>query len=146
MPKTIELTHSYNSPADKVWALLTDFDALAEVCKGLVRFEGLPSGRVHEGQKLEVGVSLFGKLPKQPYAMEVVRLDDVSRHLTSHESGAGVKSWKHTMDLHETRTGCILEEKIEIDAGLLTPLFAAWARFLYKSRHAPRLKLLREGR
>ena len=33
-------------------------------------------------------------------------------------------------------------DRIEIDAGLMTPVFAAWARYLYRARHAPRVKLL----
>ena len=38
--------------------------------------------------------------------------------------------------------GSRLTDRIEIDAGLLTPLFVMWARYLYKARHKPRMRML----
>ena len=142
--RTVTLEHDYPAPAEEVWAIATDLDALKEVMKGLVSFEGLPSGRVHEGQSLTVMVSLFGKLPAQPYFMEILECDDDAMVLRSFERGAGVKSWKHSLTVAPLGTGCRLMEVIEIEAGWLTWVFAAWARFLYRKRHQPRLRLLAE--
>lgn len=140
--KTVTVTHDYAVPAPVLWALVTDYDALAEVMKGLISFEGLPAGRTRTGQKLEVMVSLFGRLPPRPYVMEVLECDEDNMRLRSSEKGAGVKSWHHTLTVTGTQTGCRLTDRIEIDAGWLTPVFALWARYLYKARHKPRLRLL----
>lgn len=144
--KTVRLSHDYDASPARLWALATDFAALEEVMKGLIRFEGLPEGRTETGMKTDVMVSLFGKLPAQPYHMEVLECDDDAMILRSSEKGAGVKSWNHTLTVTPTGTGSRLTDHIEIDAGWLTPLFAAWARYLYSKRHAPRQRLLAEGR
>lgn len=142
MMRTIILSHDYACPAEKVWMLATSFDALAKVNEGRTSFEGLPEGRTYTGQKVDVMVSLFGKLPPQPYTMKVVICDEQAMLLQSEEMGAGVKSWNHTLRVSSTATGCKLTDRIEIDAGFLTPLFVMWAKYLYNARHKPRLKLL----
>lgn len=140
--KTIEIEHDYAVPADRLWALVTDYDALAEVMAGIVAFDGLPQGRTQTGQSFEVMVSLFGKLPQQPYQMEILACDDDAMVLRSSEKGAGVKSWRHCLTVTSTPKGCRLTDRIEIDAGWLTPVFALWAGFLYRARHKPRLRIL----
>lgn len=143
--KTVHLTHDYPASPERVWALATDYDALAQVMEGVVTFEGLPGGRVREGQKIDVMVSLFGKLPKQPYHMEVLECDDSRMVLRSSEVGAGVREWRHTLNVTPTAEGSRLSDRIEIDAGWLTWAFALWARYLYRARHKPRLRLLQTG-
>lgn len=140
--KTIEIEHNYAVPPDQLWALVTNYDALAEVMAGIVAFEGLPEGRTHTGQSFDVMVSLFGKLPQQPYHMHVVLCDEDAMVLRSSERGAGVKSWEHCLTVTPTPDGSRLSDRIEIDAGWLTPVFALWAGFLYRARHKPRLRLL----
>ncbi|WP_161635632.1 SRPBCC family protein [Actibacterium mucosum] len=140
--RTVTLTHDYPVPPATLWALVTDYGALAEVMRGLVHFDGLPQGRTETGQHLQVGVSLFGRLPRQPYEMTVLRSDDAAMVLQSSERGAGVKSWNHTLTVTPTQGGSRLTDVIEIDAGWLTFAFARWARFLYGARHKPRMRLL----
>ncbi|MCA0964334.1 SRPBCC family protein [Salipiger bermudensis] len=140
--KTVRLEHEYSSPAKEVWALVTDLDALAEITDGIVTFEGLPSGRVYQGQQITVRVSLFGILPPQPYFMEVLECDNDALVLRSFEKGAGVKSWRHTLTVEPQQSGSRLREVIEIDAGWMSWAFALWARFLYRKRHEPRVQML----
>jgi ligand-binding SRPBCC domain-containing protein len=140
--KTVVIENEYAVPPDVLWALVTDYAALAEVMQGLILFEGLPEGRTFTGQSFDVQVSLFGKLPWQPYHMDVLECDDAAMILRSSEVGAGVKHWRHTLTVTPTEVGSHLMDRIEIDAGLMTPVFAAWARYLYRARHAPRVKLL----
>ena len=140
--KTVIVENEYAVPPAKLWAIAIDYGALAEVMKDIASFEGLPSGRAETGQQLSVMVSLFGKLPNQPYEMEVLECDDTRMILRSSERGAGVKRWNHTLTVTETEFGSRLTDHIEIDAGILTYVFALWAKYLYGARHKPRLKLL----
>jgi len=142
MIRIVDLSHDYPAPPEQLWALATDYAALARVMDGIVHFDGLPEGRTRTGQSFSVTVSLFGKLPAQPYHLEVLECDDDAWILRSSERGAGVKSWNHTLRVTATDSGSRLSDHIEIDAGLLTPLFALWARYLYRARHKPRLALL----
>ena len=144
MAAHVHLSHDYPHSAAALWALATDYAALGEVNKPLVTFSGLPEGRCVTGQKMTVDVSLFGRLPPQPYAMEVLECDDAGYCLRSREAGAGVRSWLHRVQVTATQTGARLTDDIEIDAGWLTPLFVWWARKLYSNRHGHRLRLLSE--
>lgn len=144
--KTVKVQNDYRVCAARLWALATDYAALSDVMAGLVSFEGLPDGRARTGQRLEVMVSLFGRLPAQPYRMDILECDDQSMILHSSEQGSGVKTWLHKLTVTETKTGSQLRDQIKIDAGLLTPAFALWARYLYRARHKPRLRLLESGR
>ena len=135
----------YDAPPDRVWALVTDLGALAKVCRPYLVFENLPQGRIFTGQAIDVMVRLFGKLPAQPYHMTVESCDDQALVFQSREHGSGVKSWDHRLWLEPRGQGTLLQEHIEIDAGLLTPVFLLWARMLYRARHAPRVDLLKSG-
>lgn len=144
MTATIESSHDYAcAPAD-LWALVTDFQALAEVCKPLIAFAGLPQGRCEQGMTATVDVRLFGILPPQPYAMKVIEQNDTEMWLRSYEQGAGVKSWRHKLRVTAQGPRSRLTDHIEIDAGFLTPLVAWWGRNLYAHRHKRRLRLLGE--
>jgi len=144
--KTVILEHEYAATAQEVWALATDLDALKQIMEGVVRFDGMPSGRVFQGQRINVLVSLFGKLPPQPYFMEVLECDNDAMVLRSVEKGAGVKSWRHRLSVESQGSGCRLRDVIEIDAGWMTWAFAIWARYLYRKRHEPRVRLLNKRR
>ena len=142
--RTVTIINDYAAAPERLWALVTDYGALGEVMKGIAEFEGLPEGRTETGQKLDVMVSLFGRFPPQPYHMEVLECDDDRMILRSSEVGAGVKSWNHTLTVTPHAGGSRLTDRIEIDAGWLTPVFALWARHMYSARHKPRLRLLAE--
>lgn len=135
----------YDADPSRVWALVTDCDALGYVCKPYLTFEGLPQGQIFEGQSVTVKVRLFGKLPPQDYEMNVVACDNEAMTFLSHEVGSGVKSWVHRLWLESTKGGTHLHEEIDIDAGLMTPVFALWARLLYRNRNPRRAKLLQSG-
>lgn len=140
--QTVIVVHDYDVPPARLWNLVTDYAALAEVMSGFARFDGLPKGRTYTGQVVEVRTSLFGVLPSQPYRMEVVECDDVAMRLISSERGMGVTRWAHTLQVAPHGGGCRLTDAIEIEAGLATPIYAAWARFIYRARHKPRLRIL----
>lgn len=140
--RRVVVEHAYAVEAARLWDLVTDYGALAHVMRGLASFQGLPPGRTETGQVLEVQVSLFGKLPWQPYHMEVLDCDDRAMVLRSSERGVGVKSWHHTLRVEPVGDGCRVRDVIEIEAGLMTPVFALWARYMYRARHKPRLRLL----
>ncbi len=138
-------TFHYAAAPPRVWAMVTDFSALAEACRRLVVFEGLPEGRIHTGQSLEVMVRLFGILPRQVYHMTVELCDEAAMRFQSRERGAGIRRWDHKLWLEPDGAGTRLNEEIDIDAGAMTPLYVLWARFLYRGRHQPRVDMLTSG-
>lgn len=142
--KTVTLEHFYPANPKDVWGLAIDLDAFHEIMDHMITFEGLPSGKIFKGQSIDVKTSLFGKLPKQPYHMEVVECDHDQMMFLSSERGSGVKKWQHRLTIVPHEDGALLTDRIEIEANikLLTPLFALWAKHMYEARHQPRLKIL----
>lgn len=139
--RTVTLRHDYPVPPETLRANAIDYDVLAIVAKKVVTFYGLPSGNAAKGQQLSVEVSLFGLLPKRPYNIEVLECDDDEMITRTHEHGAGLKSWKHTMPIVPTETGSRLIDHVGNKAGLRTIPASIWAWFAYRSRHNPRMPI-----
>lgn len=146
MSARVRVVSDYSVPADTLWAITKDLDALVEMNARMVRMEGMPSGDMYAGQQIDIQVSLFGVLPPQPYGITIIEVDDIYRQFRSTEEGSGVKTWNHLGRVEETETGSRLIDEIEIDAGWKTPLVAGWAKLLYRARHRPRLALLEKRR
>lgn len=142
MSRTITLTHSYPYPARAVWEVATDMDAYRDAMSRLITFDDLPPGRISQGQKIDVRVSLFGVMPWQDYSMAVEAMSDDEMWFQSDEHGAGIRSWRHHCSVVDIEGGSQLRDVVEIDAGWRTPLFAWWAGIVYRSRHQPRLRIL----
>ncbi len=144
MPAHVHLTHEYAHSADAVWAVAIDPAAYLEVMKGIMTFEGMSLDPLEQGKQIDVTFRLLGKLPPQPYHMMLEVLDHENRTFTSREWGGAVKLWQHKLRVERTETGARLIDDVTIDAGLLTPIYGAFARFMYRRRHPIRLKLLNE--
>ncbi|OJI94218.1 polyketide cyclase/dehydrase/lipid transport protein [Planktotalea frisia] len=140
--KTVRLSHIYEHTPRDVWRVATDLECLQEAVRGLLSFEGMPKGVIHQGQVVDVKVSMFGILPAQPYRMELIEFDDAEMRFKSNEVGMGVEHWQHSLRIVPHAQGAELHDEIEIEAGWRTPLIAVWARFMYKRRHKPRQKML----
>lgn len=140
--RVVRLSHVYEHPPQDVWRVATDLDCLKEAVRSLLVFEGMPSGAILEGQVLDVTVSMFGLLPAQPYRMEILEFDTKALRFKSREFGMGVQHWQHSLQVVKHAKGAELIDEVEIEAGWRTPLIAAWARYMYKRRHNPRLKML----
>ena len=141
MKDQFSISQAYPVPAADLWAAATDFAMLAEVCRPLITFEGLPEGRCQPGMEMDVKLRVFGVLPAQDYHMAIAHLDDAGMEVQSEERGAGVKSWRHHIRVIETPDGSQLTDTLEIDAGLLTPVIGRWARIFYHHRHRRRLRM-----
>ena len=144
MSHVVELRHDYPgvSPT-RLSDLVTDYAALHEVSKPLVVFTGVPSdGHVRAGDDWTARVRLLGVLPAQDYRMTVKTCDAERMSFRSEEKGAGVDAWVHEVAVYPRPDGSRLTERVTVEAGARTPVFAAWARFLYGRRHRLRLAIL----
>ena len=143
MERTLLITSEYNVDADTLWRSATNFDHLAKVVAPLVRFRGTPQGSIDPTLRaLDVEVSMFGITPWAPYRMEIVSFDAQARRLISSELGMGLRKWQHKISVEPTLEGARLTDKVTIDAGWKTPIYIAWARYMYKARIPRRRALL----
>lgn len=145
MPKRLQLEHRYPAGADRVFALVSDLDVLEAVSKPWVQFNHLPSGPVRTGQKLDVALSILGIWPARSYGIYVRSCDPDARLLHSEERGMGIRRLTHEVQVLTDRDGCVLVDRLYIDAGWRTPFVTGFAWFMSRWRHRIRLRLLHEG-
>ena len=143
MTKPVILSHDYAASPRDVWHVATDFACFAQAMKGLATFEGMPStGSLAKDQVFDVKVRLFGWMPPMDYHMHLVECDAVAMTFLSREHGGSIKLWQHRLTITPTQTGARLRDEIHIQAGWATPLMRLWARYMYRRRHKPRLRML----
>lgn len=135
--RTIDLSTDLDAPAPAVWAAVGTPGAFRLVTRGLVRMPAIAHrhDRWHEGETVIGWIFLFGLVPFSRHHIHVARLDDESMLLRSVEHGGLVRRWNHDITvtpIDETR--CRYRDVIEIDAGPLTPVVAAWAAVFYRIR------------
>jgi hypothetical protein len=123
--------------ADAVWAAVQTPGAFRLVTRGLLVMPAW-RGRVEPWQEGESGlgwVLLFGVVPLSRHHIHLVDLDHRTRTLRSNEHGGVIRRWDHDITVEPMTGGrCRYRDRIEIDAGALTPVVAAWARFFYWAR------------
>lgn len=78
---------------------------------------------------------LFGVVPFSKHRLMVESIDDDQQTIVSDERGGPIRIWRHEIvvtGIDEHR--CSYEDRIQIDAGVLTPLVAAYAKVFYRYR------------
>ena len=133
---TITVSTTLDAPADVVWTAVRTPEAFVHVARGMVRF---PAAEAHPGpwetgDVVEGWTWLFGVVPFSRHRLTVASIDDATRTLDSDEGGGIVRAWLHRITVAEHGSGCRYEDRISIDAGVLTPLVAAYARVFYRYR------------
>ncbi len=80
-------------------------------------------------------VFLFGFLPFSRHHLHVASIDDATRTLRSHEFGGLIKVWNHDIEVVPVdAVTCRYQDRIEIDAGIMTPLIVLYAQWFYWMR------------
>jgi ligand-binding SRPBCC domain-containing protein len=109
------------------------------VVKPILRITASPGQTVPEqlehGMRLSLRISPFGLLPSWSHQIDVVAVEP---HLIrTEEHGGSIRRWRHTLSF--TPVGdrsCRYEDRIDLDAGVLTLLVWLYAHGLYRYRQA----------
>lgn len=133
----INLSTDLRAPADAVWGAVKTPAAFLAVTRGVISMPVL-RGRHHpwrEGETIVGWVFLFGFLPFSRHRLHVFRIDETTRTLVSRESGGLLRRWDHDIIVTPIDDDtCEYRDRIDIDAGLLTPLVLLYARWFYGVR------------
>lgn len=137
MPTTVSVRRTLEAPAEIVWAAAKTPHVFVHVARGMLRFPA--AERVDRpwrvGDDIRGWTLLFGLLPFSRHHLVVESIDDDRRTLVSEERGGPIRSWRHEImvtALDDDRCG--YEDRIHIDAGLLTRAVAAYAKVFYRYR------------
>lgn len=129
-------THLDCSP-EAAFEALGSIQAFVHVAKGAVRFPAAEDvvEPLQVGDEVVGWTFLFRYLPIARHTLRIVELDHHARRLVSNEHGGLVKRWDHTITVEPLPDGgSRYEDQIDIDAGLFTPVVAAFAHVFYRHR------------
>lgn len=133
--------------ADAIWAAVKTPSAFRFVTRGLLVMPVIRSrsGEWREGETVVGWVFLFGFLPFSRHHLHIARIDDSTRTLSSREFGGLIAMWNHDIEVVPVDSmTCRYRDRIEIEAGFLTPAIAVYARWFYRMRQR-RWKALSRG-
>lgn len=126
-----------DAPADVVWAGVKTPHAFVHVAGAMLRFPA--AERLDRpwavGDEISGWTLLGGFVPFSKHHLRIDSIDDATRTMRSDEHGGAVRTWRHTLSVEPIGdVRCRYEDRIEIDAGALTPIVAAFARLFYRYR------------
>ena len=123
--------------ADAVWAAVKTPAAFRTVTRWLLVMPVI-GGRAdewREGETVVGWVFLFGVVPFSRHHLQIAAIDESTLTLSSREHGGLLRSWNHDIEVTPIDDAqCTYRDRIEIDAGILTPLVAVYARWFYRMR------------
>ncbi len=135
--KTIRIATHLRASADIVWPAVKTPQAFVHVARGMLRYPA--AERLDRpwqvGDQISGRTFLFGLLPFSHHHLTVSSIDNDNHVLVSDERGGAIRAWRHDLIVTPIDdTSCTYEDVIEFDAGLLTPVVAAYATLFYRHR------------
>ncbi|RKT32791.1 hypothetical protein BXY70_2140 [Roseovarius halotolerans] len=129
---------TYTADADVLFKCASDFSDLLHATRKISKYRGLPPVPMVEGAQYATDIRLFGLIGCRNYQIRVDRICKHSRLLETVEFCDRIRSWRHRLQVHSTATGSVWVDHVIIDAGIMTPIVARYARFMYRHRHKAR--------
>jgi hypothetical protein len=138
MTSELLVTAHYADDADALFERARHFGDMVEATRTISSYAGLPRQPMQEGAHYTTDIRLFGVIPCNDYHIRIDALNEGDRVLETTEWNASVRSWKHRLEVRPSADGSVWIDHVVIDAGLMTPVIARYARFMYRTRHRSR--------
>ncbi len=135
--KSITVVTELDAPADVIWATVQRPEAFVHVAGAMLRY---PAAERHAGpwrvdDETEGWAFLLRLIPFSRHTIRVVHIDHDAMTFLTEEGGGLVRMWKHHIAVETLPDGrSRYADRIDIDAGILTPAVAAFARLFYRYR------------
>jgi len=133
----VDRSTSLDASADAVWAAVKTPAAFRRVTRRLLAMPAIRRRRDEwrEGETVVGWVFLFGLLPFSRHHLHIVSIDESTRTLSSREFGGLITTWNHDIEVVRIdAVTCRYRDRIEIDAGIMTPVIVLYARWFYRMR------------
>jgi len=135
-PLILTVRATYADPADAMFERACDFGELRRAMRGLAAYDGLPTaGQMAQGETYVTDIRFWGLFPVRNHTIRVEQVDPHNRRLLTSEHHAGIRQWRHQVDVAPRAEGTVWVDTLIIDAGRPTPLVARFARHVYLRRH-----------
>lgn len=139
MNRLIRVVSEFAVPAKDVWTLLKRRDTFVYVTRGLMRYDGAetwPECLLTPDVSIHTTVHPFHCLPGSCHCFRVVRVDEEQLEIHTEEFGNMIQVWNHSMKVEPvSHFRCRYTDRVELDAGTLTPMVYLAASLFYHYRH-----------
>lgn len=142
----VGLSTELEAPAEAVWRMLQKSESLRFVAAPVLRMgDDLPRyWRDSGGPVTLASMRLLGLLPLWRHEIRIVSLDEERREILTEEGGGPMRLRRHRIQLHPLSEGrCRYTDRVEIEAGVLTPGFWIFALLFYGHRQRRWRQLVR---
>jgi hypothetical protein len=137
---TVQLSTVLDAPSERIWAEVNRTVLHAYLTRPLLTFEPVDPPTLPdrwEEREYRVRMKLFGAVPLGWQIVKVERpaTDGAKQHIRDNGRGALIRRWDHLITIEPAgpqRTR--YTDRVEVEAGLLTPLVWAFARVFYAHR------------
>jgi hypothetical protein len=133
----VEHSTQLGASADVIWNAVKTPAAFRQVTRGLLRMPVIRkrNDEWREGETVVGWTFLFRFLPFSRHHLHIARIDDSTRTLSSREFGGLIRVWNHDIEVIAiNESSCLYQDRIEIDAGIMTPIVVAYAHWFYRMR------------
>lgn len=136
----IEVQSRLAAPPDRVWDELQTSALLAEVAYPFVTIRAAGAAPLPErwqaGTTLLVRSYLLGMIPLGLRILYWERIDPRAGVMQTRENDALIRKWDHRLSVQAAPDGQTLyTDRIDLEAGPLTPAVGLLARWFYRHRH-----------
>lgn len=132
----VEISTKLELSAETAWRTVKKSSTLVFITKGLLGFSQknfLPEWK--EGETVATRLFLFNFIPVWKHEIYFARIDDNQFEIYTNEKGGMVSVWNHLIKIDPVNEQvCLYTDKIEIEAGVLTPIVGFFARIFYRFR------------
>ena len=138
-------TSVFPADARTVWARLGELRTLQEIARPYAAFEPLDDCAVwYEGGTFRLRLKLFCLFPLGVHTVQVLRWDERTHTVLTHEGNPFVPLWNHEITIVPQGRTCRYTDRVTMGAGWRTPLVGLWARCFYRHRQKRWIELLQE--
>ncbi len=136
----VRATTTLKIPARAAWELLKLRDTFLYITRGAMCFKGAeswPEVLMAPGVEIETVAYPLCFLPGSPHTIRIVRVDEETMEVDTEEFGGLIRVWNHSMKVEPVSDSrCRYSDRIELHAGLLTPLIWLLANLFYRYRQS----------
>tara|TARA_Y100000296_G_scaffold33499_1_gene38776 strand:+ start:955 stop:1422 length:468 start_codon:yes stop_codon:yes gene_type:complete len=138
--RTVELTTLLDAPPEEVWDRVQTSALLQHVAAPLIRF--VPRGerfpRRWSPSEYRAWMFVFGIFPIgwQTIGIEYPVSPATTHVLRDNGHSPLIRRWDHWIEIAPENGGTRYTDRVHIDAGILTPLVAGFARLFYAHRQS----------
>ncbi len=134
----VEISSHFAPPPERVWEQVQRPAVLLYAARPLLSFVSRDGGWPDKWEQREyrAGLRAFGVLPvgEQVIGIEFQPDQPPGYRLRDNGRGGMISKWDHMMVIEPEGDGTRYTDRVEIEAGVLTPIACAFAKFFYRHR------------